>query len=171
VRRSAMLSARERSVLIVVDGQKQCAALSSFLPMKALAPILEQLEKLELIHAVATPPAGRDVAAEAVVAAAPAPVSPSPTPVAPADVPVPAPSTAAMPAHLAQARATMISTAESCLGLLAADVVRQIKAAEGKEQLQRALANWHMAMQASKHGREVAAQHLRLIKASMQTPV
>lgn len=166
-----MLSARERSVLIVVDGQKQCAALSSFLPMKALAPILEQLEKLELIHAVATPPAGRDVAAEAVVAAAPAPVSPSPTPVAPADVPVPAPSTAAMPAHLAQARATMISTAESCLGLLAADVVRQIKAAEGKEQLQRALANWHMAMQASKHGREVEAQHLRLIKASMQTPV
>ncbi len=162
--RSAMLGARERSILIILDGQKPCAALSELLPMPVLAPILDQLEKLELIRALAMPPDRRAATAEVALAAALPPLEPRPTLASSADAPLPA----AAPANLAQARATMIATAERLLGLLAADVVRQINAAEGKDQLQRALAHWHMAMQASKHGRVVAAQHLERIKAILQ---
>lgn len=166
--RSAMLGARERSILIILDGQKPCTALSGLLPMPLLAPILEQLEKLELICALAMPSDRGAATAEPASAAALPPLEQLPTPAISADAPLPAPLLAAAPAHLAQARATMIATAERFLGLLAADVVRQINASEGKEQLQRALAHWHMAMQASKHGRVVAAQHLERIKACLQ---
>jgi len=167
--RTARLDARARSTLIMLDGQKRCAALSGLLPMAALAPIIGQLEELGLIRAVAAP-SDRASAAAIPVPAQAYTLAPGPAASIMA-APIPAPAPLPEPAHLAQAKATMIHTAETYLGLLAADVVRQVKSAEGKEQLQRALAHWHMAMQASKHGREVAAQHLQQIKASLQTPV
>lgn len=137
-RRGAALGARARSVLIMLDGQKRCAALTGLLPAATLAPILAQLEAAGLI----VPLTPRPAAPEGVAAT-----------------------------HLAQAKATMIRTAEAYLGLLAADVIRQVAAADGEEQLRRAVAHWHMAMQGSRHGREVAAQHLDLIGSSLRAPL
>ncbi|WP_305823156.1 hypothetical protein [Massilia brevitalea] len=118
--RSAMLGARERSILIILDGQKPCAALSELLPMTVLAPILERLDKLELIRALTLPSDRGAATAELAPAAALPPAEPLPAPA----VSVDAALAAAAPVHLAQARATMIATAERFLGLLAADVVR-----------------------------------------------
>lgn len=154
-RRALPLGARERSVLIMLDGHKHCAALGALVSMAALAPILDRLETLGLILAVGSP---REAAAPMAAASMAAPAATRELPVR-----------AALP-HLAQARATMIRTAETYLGLLAADVVRQVTAASDEEQLLRALGHWHMAMQASKHGREVAHQHLDLIRSSLRAP-
>ena len=157
--RALPLGARERSVLIMLDGHKRCAALGALVSMAALAPILDRLETLGLILAVGSP---RE-------AAAPMPAASMAAPAAGVAATRELPVRAALP-HLAQARATMIRTAETYLGLLAADVVRQVTAASDEEQLLRALGHWHMAMQASKHGREVAHQHLDLIRSSLRAP-
>ncbi|WP_137176120.1 hypothetical protein [Massilia sp. HP4] len=135
-RRSAGLGARQRSVLIMLDGHKTAGALATLMPAAQLTRILVELVELGLI----------------------APVTASGTAPANDD------------ARLAPVKAMMIRTAETCLGLIAADLVRQIGAAGDEHQLQRAIGHWHMAMQDSKYGREVVATHLELIKAALQSP-
>lgn len=139
--RGAGLSARQRTVLIMVDGRKTCGALMQAMAAPALLPILDALSALELI----------------------APTGPA------------APAVPAAPAidlqTMAQAKAMMIGSAEVCLGLLAAEVVRQVEGAQDEEQLLRALGHWHMAMQASKRGREIALTQLASIKSCLcQSP-
>ena len=168
-RRALPLGARERSVLIMLDGHKRCAALGALVSMAALAPILDRLETLGLILAVGSPREAAAPMAAASMAAAPMAAASMAAPAAGGAATRELPVRAALP-HLAQARATMIRTAETYLGLLAADVVRQVTAASDEEQLLRALGHWHMAMQASKHGREVAHQHLDLIRSSLRAP-
>lgn len=131
--RRAGLTARQRSVLIMVDGRKSCSVLMHAMPAGLLQPIVEELAALGLI----------------------APLQP-------------APSTRAIDLRtMAQAKAMMIGSAQVCLGLLAAEVVRQVESADGEEQLLRALGHWHMAMQASKHGRRIALDQLDAIKACL----
>lgn len=69
--------------------------------------------------------------------------------------------------RLAPAKAMMIATATDYLGPLATELMRQIEAATDEAQLLRALGHWHMAMQASKFGKDVAQTHLETIKASL----
>ncbi|GAB3393102.1 hypothetical protein [Massilia agri] len=136
--RSASLNARQRSVLIMVDGRKSCRALMGVMPADSLLPIVDELAALELI-ALARPPG---------------------TSVSPLDLQT-----------MAQAKAMMIGSAEICLGLLAAEVVRQVEQAADEEQLLRALGHWHMAMQASKRGRVIAPAQLESIKSFLRQPV
>lgn len=80
-----------------------------------------------------------------------------------------APVTAApSSARLAQVKAEMIETAQSCLGLLAAEVVRRIERAADERELLGVVGHWHMALQASKHGREAAQSHVERIKESLR---
>lgn len=137
-RRSAGLGARQRSVLIMLDGHKSAGALATLMPMAQLARILDELAGLGLI--------------------------------APAADTAPVPTAASDDARLAPVKAMLIRTAETYLGLIAADLVRQIGAARDEHQLQRAIGHWHMAMQDSKYGREVVESHLALIKAALQAP-
>jgi hypothetical protein len=135
--RRAGFTARQRSVLIMVDGRKSCSAPMDAVPADALLSIVGELAALELI-APARPPGSA--------------ISP-------------------LGLHaMVQAKAMMIGSAEVCLGLLAAEVVRQVEQAADEEQLLRALGNWHMAMLASKRGREVAPAQLDLIKSSLCQP-
>ena len=145
--RSAGLGARQRSVLIMLDGRKTVGALAGLMPAAQLSGILEELVERGLV----APASAATPAAAAAPASAPAPSSDD--------------------ARLAPVKRMMIRTADTYLGLIAADLVRQIGAARDEHQLQRAIGHWHMAMQESKYGREVVEQQLALIKAALQAPV
>lgn len=135
------LSSRQRSILIVLDGEKRVDSLLGLMPAAQVQAILDELAALGLI----------------------APVSgPEPSAV------TPAPVRRIDDARLAQVKHMMTGTAETYLGPMAAELIRQVQAADDETGLQRALAHWHMAMQASKYGREVAESHLALIRASLE---
>jgi len=131
------LTSRQRSILIMLDGQKSVDALGGLMPADQVRAILGELCALGLI--------------------APASEKPAPTPAPAADE-----------GRLAPVKDMMRRTAMTCLGPMAAELVRQIDAANDESGLQRALAHWHMAMQASKYGKDVAEQHLASIRASLQ---
>lgn len=137
-RRQLGLTSRQRTLLILLDGRKPRSALDDMLPADQVAAIVGELLALELI----------------------APAGPSrPAPVLPA---APAPNPA-----LAKVKAEMVDTAEACLGLLAAEVVRRIEGAGDEAALLAVVGHWHMALQASKHGREAALAHVERIRESL----
>lgn len=128
--RGANLNARQRTALIMLDGQRDARVLETLMPADQVAPILAALIALDLIAAASS--------ADVPVAAAPAPV----------------PATA--PVALADIKAELIHAAELYLGVMAGDVVARVRQAGDAAQLLRVLGHWHMAMQDSKHGREAA---------------
>jgi hypothetical protein len=65
---------------------------------------------------------------------------------------------------LSRAKAEMIETAQSCLGLLATEVVRRIERAADEQELLGVVGHWHMALQASKRGRDLAHAHVEPVK-------
>ena len=131
-RRSAGLGARQRSVLIMLDGHKPAGELTALMPAPQLACILEELEALGLIAPATAPEVPNDAA------------------------------------RLAPVKAMLTRSAETYLGLIAAELVRQIDAARDEHGLQRAIGHWHMAMQESKYGREVVEAQLTQVKAALQ---
>ena len=157
--RGARLSSKQRSVLIMLDGRKPAQFLTSLVPVAQLATILDELAAMDMIVTIA-----------AAAAARPAPAMPPPAPAAAAPAHVPAHAPPADPARLVSAKSILIRSAESCLGPIAADLIRQIAAAADEHQLQRAIGHWHMAMRDSKFGRDVADTHLEQVKASLLAP-
>ena len=143
--RAAGLNARQRSTLIMLDGQKRLDAVPALPPQPELGLIIDTLLALGLIVPQ--------------TAAAPAPAAE--VQAAPAVDPVEA-------ARLARIKAMMTESAEACLGLMAADLVRRIDRAADEAQLQSVLGHWHMAMRESKYGREVAGARLAEIKACFE---
>lgn len=135
--RSNRLTARQRTLLIMLDGVKPLHALPALPPQAELDQMLDALLTLEMIALVAAPAPVR--------AAAPAPVPDSP--------------------KVALIKSMMISSAEEFLGLMAADVVRRVRKASDEAQLQSVLGHWHMAMRESKYGRDAAGIQLERIKA------
>jgi hypothetical protein len=139
-RRSLGLNSRQRTLLIMVDGSKASSELALTMPGSPVTQMLAELAALGLIDGRGTPEA-----------AAPAPI---------AD-PLPSP-------HLADIKRQMADAAQSCLGLLAADLLRRLERASDEPQLLNVLGHWHMAMRDSKRGREVVEDYLQQIKASFQ---
>jgi hypothetical protein len=127
--RSAGLNARQRTALIMLDGQRDARVLATLMPADQVAPILAALMALGLIIAEGA-------------AAAPAPPGPS---VRAAEAP-----------SLAAIKAELIHSAELYLGVMAGEVVARVRQAADATQLLRVLGHWHMAMQDSKHGKEAA---------------
>jgi hypothetical protein len=125
--RRAGLSARQRTLLIMLDGRKPLSDMLPLLPMEELAPALDVLLSLGFIADPA-----------ALAAAAPSPQPPKRDP------------------RLDEAKVLMRQSAEKYLGLLASDLVRRIEQASDEAQVQHALGMWHMAMRDSKYGRDVA---------------
>ena len=85
-------------------------------------------------------------------------------PAAVAAVPVPVPQ----PAALAAIKADLISAAEAHLGVMASDIVARVRQADDASQLLRLLGRWHMAMQESRHGRDVASSLLDKTRTTLQ---
>jgi hypothetical protein len=62
----------------------------------------------------------------------------------------------------------MVTTAQTHLGLLAAEVVERIERAADVGQLRAVVGHWHMALQDSKRGRAAAEEHLREVRAGLR---
>jgi hypothetical protein len=131
------LNSRQRTVLIMLDGRKPCASLTGLIPARQLDTIVGELLAMELIGPCASPSAA-----------------------APAPPPLISP-------ELAQVKTEMVKTAEACLGLMAAEVVRRIEQAGDRHELLGVVGHWHMALQASRHGRDSALEHVERVRASL----
>lgn len=137
--RSAGLKSRQRTLLIMLDGQKRLRDIAG----PAAGELGETVRQLLALGLIA--PAG---------GAAPAPPS-KPDPQA----------ALAASAKLAEIKALMTDSAQTCLGLMAADVVRRVQGARDEAELLSVVGHWHMAMRDSKHGRDAVQICLARIRA------
>jgi len=135
--RGAGLNARQRTALIMLDGQRDARVLETLMPADQVAPILAALMALGLIATETS---------DAAPAAAP------PAREAPA---------------LAAIKAELIHSAELYLGVMAGEVVARVRQAADATALLRVLGHWHMAMQDSKHGKDAARALLDKTRATL----
>ena len=188
------LSGRQRTVLIMLDGQRSCAALAAMMPEGQVAGIVTELLALDLIAPCAgaegapvpaaapgstatVPAAGGVVLAPVAASAFVAPEAAAQTmpdaavsaPVS-ATVPVAAPDAGPLQADagVAAIKAYMVQAAQTYLGLLAAEVVERIERAHDAAGLRGVVGHWHMALRASKHGRETAAAHIEYVRTGLR---
>jgi len=158
VQRSAGLTARQRAVLILMDGQKALGEIETWLGEDEMLEAVEALLRKGLVGISSAPPAAtpaRAASGERTMAeAAPAvraremealPVAPS----AP-------PRQAIGAAALATAREFMAAAARKHLGLMAADLVRRIEHAKDESQLAGVIGLWHVSLRESKTGKPCA---------------
>jgi hypothetical protein len=138
-RRALNLNGRQRSVLIMLDGRKSCAALAPLMPAGQVAAIVGELLALGLI-------APCDGTAAAHTSAAPT----------------------VSDAGLDRIRRYMVGAARTHLGLLAEDVVARIERAGDAGQLRGVVGHWHMALRDSKHGRAAAGDCLREVRDALR---
>ena len=153
------LKGRQRTVLIMLDGQRSCAALAAMMPEEEVADTVTVLLALDLIALRAGADAASERTPEAVVSA-----------VASAAVPAGVPDAGASQADagIAAIKAYMVQAAQTYLGLLAAEVVERIERAHDAAQLRGVVGHWHMALQASKHGRATAATHIEYVRTGLR---
>ncbi|MFZ6657260.1 hypothetical protein [Undibacterium sp. TJN19] len=150
----AGLSLKQRSVLIMLDGSKKLSALLTPVPRQELAEIVDFLATQELITSTDTPEFQPQPAANATQQAA-------------AEKPA---STALIQDldTLCKIKALMTTTAQTCLGLLSADVVRRVESAKDAAQLTTVLGHWHMALRDSRQGPRFAAAYMEQIGAALR---
>lgn len=167
VQRSAGLSARQRSVLILIDGQKALGEIETWLSEDEMLEAVEALLRKGLVGISSAPapapapapasapakPRGASRPAAPAAAAAPAATAPAPEP---ALDPVPPPAPARTAAALAAAREFMVGAARKHLGLMAADLVRRIEQAKDESQLAGVIGLWHVSLRESKTGKPCA---------------
>ncbi len=170
VRRSRELNARQRQVLILVDGVRQLHAINKMWPESEVIEIIDFLQQQDMIvarEALAAPSATTDDALIAPAQDAVAPgVSQDLAPPVAADTAAPSmPQLTADPAHIAALQYFLAHSARTYLGLLCADICRRIDGAQDAAQLLSVLGQWHMALRQSKHGGAYAERHLRQIEA------
>lgn len=129
--RSAGLSARQRAVLILLDGQKTLADIGNLFGEDEMLEAVEGLLRKGLVG----------------ISSAPAAVAP------------PAPATRATSvgaAAIMAARELMAAAARKHLGLLASDLVRRIEHAKDENQLAGVIGLWHVSIRESKTGKPCA---------------
>ncbi|WP_426338006.1 hypothetical protein ACN9MZ_16185 [Pseudoduganella sp. S-14] len=126
VQRSAGLSARQRAVLILIDGQKAFGEIETWLGEDEMLEAVEALLRKGLVG----------------ISSAPALASSHPAAI----------GTAA----LAAAREFMVAAARKHLGLMAADLVRRIEHAKDESQLAGVIGLWHVSLRESKTGKPCA---------------
>lgn len=132
--RSAGLTGRQRSVLIMLDGQKSLAEIGPLVGEDEMLEAVEGLLRKGLVG----------------ITSAPAPASkPEPVPLSPREAGVGA-------AAFAAAREMMATSARKHLGLLAADLVRRIEQAKDESQLAGVIGLWHVSIRDSKTGKSCA---------------
>jgi len=141
VQRSAGLTARQRAVFILLDGQKSLGEIETWLGEDEMLEAVEALLRKGLVGIASAPPP----------VAAPAPAAP-PAPPAASIAARPAAGTAA----LAATREFMVAAARKHLGLMAADLVRRIEHAKDESQLAGVIGLWHVSLRESKTGKPCA---------------
>ncbi|MGV8891393.1 MAG: hypothetical protein ACOH2K_00290 [Burkholderiaceae bacterium] len=148
--RSMRLNGKQRSILIMIDGQKRLSAISTLISDQEVASIADILLEFELIapqtEAAVTAVAPRTATVDRTLTSSCAQTADS--------------------TKLFRIKAMMTLSAETYLGLMAASVVRRVEQACDEAQLLSVVGHWHMAMHDSKYGKDVANMHLEQIKAS-----
>jgi hypothetical protein len=132
--RSAGLTARQRSVLIMLDGQKSLAEIGPLVGEDEMLAAVEGLLRKGLVG-----------------------ISSAPASVAKPEAPALSPRAAGVgAAAFAAARDLMAAAARKHLGLLAADLVRRIEHAKDESQLAGVIGLWHVSIRESKTGKPCA---------------
>ncbi len=156
------LSARQRSALIIIDCAKTMGIVANIIPQQELAqtiPFLSQHGFIVLADAL------REQQRRPANSAAHHPGTPTLVPVTPV-VPV----TAAKPGLtqdmtlVGKVKDFMITTANTHLGLMGADIIMRIQRCHNAEQLMAAAGFWHMALRESRTGSSFASTFIEQVK-------
>ena len=160
------LLSRQRSTLILMDCAKSLGIISNAIPLVELektVPFLIQSGFIVLADAQ------REKATQAVIRhhrlddVNLTPSSPQPTQISPS-TPAATPALIHNPEVIEKVKHFMITTANTYLGLMGAEIISRIQRCHNAEQLMAAVAYWHMALRDSKIGAAFAASFLEQVK-------
>lgn len=177
-RRGFGLNPRQRRVLIVMDGTKSLSTITEMIPkheLDEIIPFLTQQSFIALaksaakeikgialeshtVHHSTIPEASLSLAPSSRASVSSEPLSPSPEMVTALTQDV---------EKLREIKDFMTTTAQTYLGLLAAELIHRIERAKGAEALMAVVGQWHMALRESKHGNRFAGPYLHQITAAL----
>lgn len=149
------LNARQRQVLIMIDGKRTQDDLARYLQNLDVAEIIADLERQGYIH---TPGQMRPLASTASIPHSAAPVQsalaslpmPEAAPVLDDERPLDS-------GKLAAIKVILSISAKEHLGLMGRAMIEKIEKIEARDQLQAVISQWHMAIRESKSGRATAS--------------
>ena len=152
------LNARQRQVLIMIDGKRTQDDLARYLQNLDVAEIIADLERQGYIHT----PGQRNPAAKntATSSATPAPQAPAPnltTPTAPLASAVSDDGRPLDSGTLAAVKVILSISAKEHLGLMGRAMVEKIEKIQDRTALLAVISQWHMAIRESKSGRATAS--------------
>jgi hypothetical protein len=143
------LNARQRQVLIMIDGKRTQDDLARYLQNLDVAEIIADLERQGYIH-----PPGKRSAAPATpvreIAPTPKAVTPIATVIADDDRPLDS-------GTLAAVKVILSISAKEHLGLMGRAMVEKIEKIQDRTALLAVISQWHMAIRESKSGRTTAS--------------
>lgn len=138
------LNARQRQVLILIDGKRSRDDLEKYLNRLNVAEIINDLEQLGYIHDPRNPRSGN-------------------SPAIAAQEEKPEPSDISEEQFLA-VQSLMIASTNKNLGLMGRNVVDQIKLAATQEQLKSCISLWNMALRESRKGHAIADDLMKQVQ-------
>jgi hypothetical protein len=152
--RSCGLSARQRRLLILIDGIKYSSELAALLAEFELSAKLDELAELGFIQLKDTP-----LSAEPSIEINDKVIKELPT--APAAEAITPPSID--PIFLEQAKNLMIESAQHCLGIMARSIIEEIQQCN-QSNYKVVIARWNMALRQSNKARTHADQYVDAVK-------
>ncbi|MBM5571428.1 MULTISPECIES: hypothetical protein [Deefgea] len=151
------LSAKERRVLILIDGDKSVSALNKVVLEVDLLPAIIKLQALELIHS----------SQNQQLEQAQVENDPIDTIEQQRDEPVKTDSTLDF-ARFNAIKALMIDSSETLLGVFGKPLVEKIKVLHDESELSNTITQWNLSLRESKKGQQHAEQYLEAIKTLMK---
>ncbi len=152
------LNARQRQVLIMIDGKRTQDDLARYLQNLDVAEIIADLERQGYIH---TPgqrnPAAKNTATSSATPAPQAPASNLTTPTAPLASAVSDDGRPLDSGTLAAVKVILSISAKEHLGLMGRAMVEKIEKIQDRTALLAVISQWHMAIRESKSGRATAS--------------
>jgi hypothetical protein len=142
--RSCGLSARQRRLLILIDGTKSSSELAELLTEFELSAKLDELVALGFIQL-------KDEAAPAKISDK---IAPPPSAANPSSVD---------PLLLEQAKKLMVESAQHCLGIMARSLIEEIQQCN-QDNCKVIIARWNMALRQSNKARTHADQYVDAVK-------
>lgn len=161
--RQAGLSAKARRLLILIDGRKSLAELQQQSAAgDEFDALLGQLKAQGLIGSDASTATGA-VSAPTVAPVQTVPVRP---PEAMEPIATPAANLARVvpAAELTAVRDLMLSSAKEYLGLMGADLIRSLEAADDERSVRACASRWHLAMRESRRGKDAAGSLFAVVR-------
>lgn len=145
------LNARQRQVLILIDGKRTRDDLEKYLNRLNVAEIINDLEQLGYIHDPQRPRSGNQITP---------PVTQEEKPEAPN----------ISEEQFLAVQSLMINSTNENLGLMGRSVVDQIKLASTGEQLKSCISLWNMALRESRKGHAIADSLMKQVQEILIQP-